>query len=281
MDVANAAEAKATANTAVGLVDVNIWLSQWPFRRLPLDYTRALVGKLKSQGVTEAWAGTFDGMLHKDLGAANARLAAECHQHGRGILVPFGTVNPLLPDWEEELRRCDEIHRMRGIRLHPNYHGYRLDQPVFGKLLELAEQRGLILQIALSMEDERTQHPLVQVPHVDAAPLSETLKNHSRLRVVLLNWFRAVKGDLIGKLAQAGQVYFEIATVEGVNGIGNLVKQVQPERVLFGSYAPFFYFESAALKLKESLLSKHESKLVLYENSRFASGRSLDKMRVR
>src|SRR5690242_13632210 len=59
IEVAKGAEAKSRASAAGGLVDVNIWLSRWPFRRLPLDDTRALVRKLKSEGVSEAWAGTF------------------------------------------------------------------------------------------------------------------------------------------------------------------------------------------------------------------------------
>jgi hypothetical protein len=118
------------------------------------------------------------------------------------------------------------------------------------------------------MEDERMQHPLMQVPHADASPLLEALKDRPQSRIILLNWFRAVKGDLIGKLAKAGQICFEIATVEGVNGVGNLIKQVPPEQMLFGSYAPFFYFESAALKLKESELTERELGLIKRENAK-------------
>jgi predicted TIM-barrel fold metal-dependent hydrolase len=232
------------------------------------------VAKLSRQGVIEAWAGSFDGMLHKDLASVNVRLAQECRQHGRGMLHPFGSINPLLPDWEEELRRCHEVHQMRGLRLHPNYHGYALASPVVGRLLDLANQRGLIVQIAMSMEDERMQQPLLQVPNVDALPLVKALKDQPGLKVVLLNWFRAVKGDLLARLAGAGQIYFDIATVEGVGGVGNLLKQIPPERVVFGSYAPFFYFESAQLKLKESPLKEAELQGIKSGNAARLLGRA-------
>lgn len=258
-----AAEQKAAPSVA--LIDTNITLSRWPFRRCPLDETPALVAKLREHGVTQAWTGTFDGLLHKDLASANARLAAECRAPG-GLLVPFGSVNPKLPDWEEELRRCAEVHRMPGIRLHPNYHGYKLDDPAFARLLTLAAEKKLIVQLAVVMEDERTLHPLVQAPPVDTAPLADLLKKTPGLRLQLLNAFRTLRGEPLLRLAATG-AHLEISMLEGVGGVANLLKQLPAERLLFGSHAPLFYFESAVLKLKESVLTPEQDRALRSGNA--------------
>jgi predicted TIM-barrel fold metal-dependent hydrolase len=262
-----AAAAPLSPHKLTTLIDVNVTLGRWPFRRLPLDETPALVAKLRQHGVTQSWAGTFDGLLHKDLAAANARLAAECRKHGRGLLVPFGSVNPTLPDWEEDLRRCAEVHGMPGIRLHPNYHGYTLDNPAFAKLLSLAAERRLLVQLVADMEDERMQHRLARVPRLDAKPLPGLLKPLPGLRLVLLNWSRSVNAGMAKPLAHAG-VSFDIATLESVGGVANLIQQISAERVLFGSHSPFFYFESSLLKLKESALPVEQSLAVRTSNAR-------------
>ncbi|MFN7138111.1 MAG: amidohydrolase family protein [Limisphaerales bacterium] len=237
------------------VVDTNVYLSRWPFRRLPLDEPGALVTKLREHGVTQAWTGSFDGLLHKDISGVNSRLAEECEQFGKNLLLPFGSINPMLPDWEQDLRRCHERWRMPGIRLHPNYHGYKLADPVFAKLLRAATERKLIVQIAVSMEDRRTQHPLISVDPVDARPLAAILKEVPKARIQLLNALQSLRGAPLLSTLAAGNVTVEIATLEGAAGIETLLSSVPLGKVLFGSYAPFFIFESALLKLKESSLS--------------------------
>jgi hypothetical protein len=203
--------------------------------------------KLRRAGVTQAWTGSFEALLADDLAEVNTRLTADCHRFGNGLLLPFGCVNPALPDWQEELRRCAEVHRMRGIRVHPNYHGYTLSSPPFAELLRAATERRLLVQITVQMQDERTQHPLVRAAPVNISGLPKL----PGARLQLLNASRP---------GTAG-VPTDFAMVEGVHGL----RGIPPGLLLFGSYYPCFYFESAVLKLKESGL---DPKPIETENAR-------------
>ena len=250
------------------MIDTNVDLFRWPFRRLIGDDPASLVARLRKKGVTQAWTASFEGLLCRDVAGVNIRLAEACRRQGRDFLVPFGSVNPKSPDWEEDLRRCHEVHRMPGIRLHPNYHGYKLDDPAFARLLGLAAKRGLLVQIALSMEDTRTQFPLMQVPTVDPAPLADLLPRLPKLRLVLLNagYWGGSRTPHIRKIREAGNVWFDIAMNEGVGGLARLITKTSSSRVVFGSHYPFFYFESALLKIRSAGLP-HDQELAITEGN--------------
>lgn len=250
------------------IVDTNVTLSRWPFRRLAFDETPDLVARLRKAGIAQAWAGSFDAILHRDIASANTRLAEECRRHGDGILKPFGSVNPKLPDWREDFRRCAEDLRMPGIRLHPNYHQYELTDPAFAELLDLARARGTIVEISVSMEDARTQHPLARVAPVDLSALPELARRQPGVRMVLLNWWSALRGSRLQALAEAAGVYFDISTVEGVEGIARLLERLPVERVAFGSHAPLFSLDAALLKVQESGLAEDRKKKLFEENAR-------------
>ena len=243
--------------SSIPLVDTNVWLGHWPTRRAPVDSSTALRAHLQARGVSSAWIGHFDAALHTDIDAVNARLAAACEQEGGGFFLPFGALNPTLPDWEEDLRRCHEVHRMPGLRLLPAYHGYTLDDPRFARVLEQATARHLVIQIALTMEDERSQNPVFAAPPTVAAPLAPLVEKNPRARVMVLNAtsrLLAAANPLLRRLAKAG-VQAEIATLEGAAGLANVLAGAPDLALCFGSHTPYFYFEAARLKLDESPLT--------------------------
>ncbi len=248
---------------AGALVDTNVGVLEWPFRRLKHGGTKALVEKLRRHGVAEAWAGSYEALLHKNVAEVNSRLADECRSRGEGLLVPFGTVNPAWPDWEEDLRRCHEAHRMPGVRLLPNYHGYGLDHPEFVRLLGLAARRGLVVQIAVCMDDERIHHPRLDVPFVDIGPLAEAMAKVPGARVQVINAFHHARGAPLQALLDRTGVVFDVSHLEGVGAIeralaGNhwsLGARIPEDRLLFGSHAPYWPVENAAMKLFESALA--------------------------
>ena len=157
---------------------------------------------------------------------------------------------------------------MPGIRLHPNYHGYKLNDPAFGELIKLAAARKLIVQISLCMEDERTQHPLMRVAPVDCTPLAEIVTAEPNLRVVILNAYPTLQIEKLRPLSSAGHVYFDFAMVERAGSVARLAQQVSFPRVLFGSNYPLYYFESSLLKVQESGLTNEQTKAVFEDSAR-------------
>ncbi len=71
------------------IIDTNINLFKWPFRRMKYGETKSLVAKLRHHRITEAWAGNFEALFSKSINEVNARLAEECRVNGEGVLIPF------------------------------------------------------------------------------------------------------------------------------------------------------------------------------------------------
>lgn len=259
-----------------GIVDTHVTLFRWPFRRLKYDSTPALVAKLRRHRVTQAWAGSHEALLHKDLAGVNERLAAECRAHGGGLLRPFGSVNLAWPDWEEDLRRCHEEHRMPGVRLFPGYQTFDLTHPDLGRLVRLTAERGLILQIVFQLEDPRVHHPLLSLPVIDARPLVPLLEQTPAARVQLLHFAGNVQGTDLRALVDRTGAWFEFSRWEGNGRLGQLISPgpggarppVPASRVLFGSHAPYFPLETGLLRLFESPLDAETLHALMHRNAR-------------
>ncbi len=259
-----------------GIIDTNVNLFNWPFRALKYRDTRALVTKLKKHRVIEAWAGSFEALLAKDMSGVNARLAAECRQHGRGLLIPFGSVNLAWPDWEEDVRRCHEVHQMPGIRIYPGYQPFDLDHPGMEHLVKMTSERGLVLQVVFGMEDPRVHHPVINVGPVTFGPLLKAVQKNPNAKVELLHFAGSSPGEELTQFMKETNTVMDISRLEGNGAVGRMIgsitglpsARVPVDRLVFGSHTPYFPLETAILKLIESPLDGEQLRAIVQGNAR-------------
>lgn len=257
MDADAAPQGQANAQ-----VDTHVYLGRWPFGRLRNDEPAKLAAALRAAGITQAWAGPFEALLHKDLAGVNARLAADCRRAGDGLFIPFGAVNPTLPDWEDDLRRCREEHGMPGVRLHPTWHGYGLDDIRFGRVLQLAAERRLIVQVACDPMIVRRPYLALPTAPVGLSPLAAQVQQAPGLRMILLNqdWSRRI--DEVPALAALSGVY--LAGRHSGSALKIIVGEVSAGPLMIGSCAPHVppllrsrAFESSGLTKPQQQLIAH------------------------
>jgi predicted TIM-barrel fold metal-dependent hydrolase len=252
---------------SASITDTHIYLGHWPHHTLASEDPAKLVANLRNSGVTQAWTGTFDGLFHKDVAAVNQRLAAACAKVGDDMLIPFGTVNPTLPDWEDDIRRCHESFHLPGIRLHPNYHGYKLDDSRFARTLELASARGLIVQLVAWMEDERHFLLSPQTTSVDLKPLADKAAAFPNLKILVSGGDWTSDVEAMRRLTTQKQIYFDCTRTKSSSDIRRLVDMATTDRVVFGSGAPLRDLELSVSRLQEAKLSDSDWKSVASKNA--------------
>ena len=245
------------------VIDTNVSLFHWPFRRLPLDEVNELCAKFQQLGITEAWAGSFEALLHRDLRKVNERLQKLCQK--RAELIPVGAVNPNLPDWKHDLNLCLGRFAMPGVRLLPGYHGYALDDAVFGELLVTATKLGGFVQVVVAMEDTRTQSSSLQAPNVDPRPLQHWMQQIPDAKVQILNC-RPSASDR-QTFASIPRLTVDTSRVDGTDGVATLANAIGIDRVLYGSHSPFLIPEAACIRMVETGIPAVDVKAIMQENA--------------
>jgi predicted TIM-barrel fold metal-dependent hydrolase len=256
----------ANDTRAESITDTHIYLGHWPHQQLSSEAPSKLVADLRRAGVTQAWAGSFDGLFHKDIAGVNERLTEMCAR-GNGMLIPFGSINLTLPDWEDDIRRCHETFHMPGVRLHPTYHGYTLDDPRFAKLLELASVRGLVVQLVPSVESK--PHFLLnpRLAQLEMGPLKDKIAAIPHLKVVVANGYRNVDDKVTQSLLPLRPIHFDFSRAETTKDVRQLIAMASSDQVVFGSGMPLRDVDPVILKMQQAQLTDDNRQAVTMKNA--------------
>jgi len=228
------------------LIDINTWIGHWPFRQLRHNTAAALVKRLDGRDIDRAVVASIHGAFYKNAHSANEELSRQTRRY-RDRLIPFATLNPGYPGWEEDLRRCAEDLDLKGIRLYPHYHEYELTDPGALELIDAATALGWVVQVPMRIVDRRQRHLWDQARDLSPADLEAAVAARPRTRWMFLN----ALGMDGGRLDPKAKFLVDISRMSAVLGrnIQALIEAAGANHLAFGTGMPFKVPEPALLKL--------------------------------
>ncbi len=167
--------------------------------------------------------------------------------------------NPRIPgNIEESISWLDDPNFV-GVKLHPLIDAYHPNDPALYPLVEVAVERKLPILI-------HSGHPIFTLPW----SIEELAVTFPEARIVMAHMGHGniiYINAAIDIAVRREHVYLETSGMPMHSKIAEAVERVGPDRVLYGSDAPFHHPDVEILKVRRSGLSEELIDRVLYTNA--------------
>ena len=221
--------------------DAAAFCGNWPYYRLEDSDPAKMLEKLKKEGIEGGFLSSLDAIFYNDPWEADGPLIASVRETEWKVAM---CVNPTLP-WAEELLCQGKEQGAGAVRLYPCIHGYQEDDECAVAICRLAGQLGLPVLMTLRVEDVRMAY-LLQQAEPDLQRVGNLIRRCGDTKFVISNCMV----HQVEELPQSRNVWFDTA---GFKGDFYLEQQnrIDPDRILFGSFAPLQCLSSALLNIPE------------------------------
>jgi predicted TIM-barrel fold metal-dependent hydrolase len=250
------------------ICDVAAWLGPYPFRHLRECSLDDLVARCDRLGIGRVVASGYDNLFAQN-GLETWRIWREAiAAHPAETRIDYWpVVNPAAPG---ELRRFSEyaaVHRPRGIRLLPNYHGYRLWEPAVADVMAVARQMDLVVQVFVRIADERW-HWMLHTSAVDVNQDIAYLTSQFQEQPLVISGASAGEIGFLGRrMRQQRMLYADLSRVRGPIFALDRIDQAAPvDRLLFGSLWPVQIIEASLWEITTSTLDAGIQRAILGGN---------------
>ncbi len=234
------------------MIDVSAYLGHFAFRQLRHNTGAGLVQYMDRFKIERAVVASAAAITYRNPQAGNEEVAAEVEGR-RARLIPFAVLSPVYAGWQDDLKTCHEQFGMRGVRLYPRWHNYKLNDPACRALVNAAAERDMTVAIPVRVEDRRQQGWLVDIPDVDLEEIASLVRACPKARFLITNgsgFAGATLGRANNGLPQNYAVDIARVNVEFDNELGRLLTTLGEDRLLFGSSMPFHYPGGPIVKIE-------------------------------
>jgi hypothetical protein len=244
------------------LIDINAYIGDWPYRKLRGSTLSALLERMNHYGVDKSVVANINGIFYMDCQSANEELHAAMQQNKayRSRFIPFATLNPLLPWWKQSLEVCHKDFAMRGIRLYPLYHKYKLTDTCCIELVKAAQVYNMPVSIPLRMTDLRERSWLDVDEELNYNDIASLVKEVPEAQYMILDariteHAPKTTDESINILKRANILFDSVRSsgvpVAGINGesLLYLLKTFGRDKIAFGTETPFLDYCSPFIRV--------------------------------
>ncbi|MCX8082301.1 MAG: amidohydrolase [bacterium] len=237
------------------LIDVNVNYGNWPFRRLSINTIKGIEKKLRKNKISKCFISHLGCALNfQEVEEYNEELHKKIKDNKFFCFVP--AVNPALTDAEEI------IENFRYIKIAPSYHLYSLNDKKFSYLFQKISDKKILVFLQMRYEDERSHNPAFKIGSPSLEEIKNFAVNYPDIKIILLCGYFS---EII-QLCKIDNVYSDISFAEYFKTIKSLLKEISPDKLVFGSHTPFLYTEAGIAKLGYAEVEKDIVEKVAYKN---------------
>jgi len=244
------------------ITDATGWVGTYPFRGIPNSSLDDLEAKAAALGIGRVVVSPFDSLFWQNnldgFRAWSDRLG------GRERLEHWPVVNPAMVGQIGCIETLVQRENIRGLRLLPNYHGYRLSDPCVEPLMRVADTCGLVVQLFQRIADERW-HWMLHTPAVAWEEIAGFLTKYPGHRILLSgsNTFSAAAKHI----RRMPHLYVDISRMRGpVFAVEKLLADLPAERIIFGSLWPIQIIEATLWQVQAARVPEETKRAILHEN---------------
>jgi predicted TIM-barrel fold metal-dependent hydrolase len=245
----------------MSVIDVSAWIGAYPFRGIPNSSLDDLRRKMTELQIERAIVSPYEAIFWENALDAYEQFAQQLVDDPKIEVWPV-----VRPGATVELESLLDRFRPRGLRLLPNYHGYRLSDSAAAELLALAKSRGMIVQVFQRIADERW-HYLLKVPPVDQTDLEYLASVHTG-QPILLSGLNSL-APFASRLRQNENLYADLSRIRGPQfAIESIVKSFAVEKLVFGSLWPVQIIEATLWQITSAKIDDDLKRRLLVENAK-------------
>ena len=239
-------------------IDFNCFSGNWPFHKVRYNTVEKIMQLHKRCGIEGGLVSACEAIFYQDPYEAELSLSKELM--GTNYYHAM-TLNPTLPAWKDDLRRCVEMLGVKAVRLVPGYHGYTLADDVMKEVCDSLRQYNLPLILTLRIEDERTTW-MVNPRFIPVTEVKAFLETYTDIPTLVANVRINETADLAPVFETRQNLFIDTAGfMRGLFPVDTAYPYVKGQMV-FGSNAPCSEMQCFTFLVAKSSLSDSQKDAV-------------------